>query len=598
MRSDEQLNVYGLPVSTSVDSREEHASGRYSTLPRVADQGSPPEGPDGLREYLAVVSRHKLAVLLSAAVATIAALVYSLNQSPLYDASASVLVTSGGAASVLSDIPGIASSNDPARFAATQVGLARLPIVAQRTVAATGLKESAGAFLGRSSVAPQSDADILQFTVSDGFSDRVAALATAYARQFTKYRNELDVQAIRSTRASVAQTLAQLARQGQQRSALYVQLSQDLRRLDAATALKGSAAVLVQPAEGVVQVRPRTKRNVALGLILGLVYGLGLAFLIERLDTRVRTAEQVETALGLRAIGELPEPPRSKDGRSSMLNLPHGPYAEGVRTLRANFEFVTLGSLPRVLMVTSAVQGEGKTTVAVDLAIALARSGRNVALCDLDARAPRLGGALGLDQRLRRGLADVVGDGDQLDRVLVPVPWSTAPERLESDTSGDAAVPQRWKPVGSRPEWRAPAGSSTSTGVGADEEGHLDVLTFGSRRPSDPGDFVGSGPVRRIVEQLAADHEIVIIDTPPLLHVSDARAISEYVNAVLLVCGLGTTRRRTLRALRKIIAILPAPVLGVVVTGVEPIPGYGYYGDSLALARSGRDHGRLDRASQ
>lgn len=593
MRGDEQLNVYGLPVSTNVDARDDPVPGGFSRVPRVAESGSPPEGPDGLREYLAVIGRHRVAVLLSVAVATIAGLVYSLSQSALYEASASVLVTSGGAASGLSDIPGIAPSTDPARFAATQVGLARLPVVAQRTVAAAGLKESAGAFLARSSVSPQSDADILQFAVKDGLSNRVAALATAYAQQFTKYRNELDVQAIRSTRLSVAQTLAQLARQGQQRSALYVQLSQDLRRLDAAEALKGSAALVVQPADGGVQVRPRTKRNVALGLILGLVYGLALAFLIERFDTRVRTAEQVETSLSVRAIGELPEPPKSTDGRSSMLNFPHGPYAEGVRTLRANFEFVTLGSLPRTLMVTSAVQGEGKTTVAVDLAIALARSGRNVVLCDLDARAPRLSGALGLDQRLRRGLADVVLDGDQLDRVLVPVAWSTAPEPLAAEVSGESVVQQRWNPVGSRPERRAAAGGS-SPGVAAEEEGHLDVLTFGSRRPSDPGDFVGSGAVRRVIEQLASDHDVVIIDTPPLLHVSDARTISEYADAALLVCGLKTTRRRSLRALRKIIAILPSPVLGVVVTGVPPIPGYGYYGDP-ALTRGDRD-GRLDRA--
>jgi Mrp family chromosome partitioning ATPase len=157
-------------------------------------------------------------------------------------------------------------------------------------------------------------------------------------------------------------------------------------------------------------------------------------------------------------------------------------------------------------------------------------------------------------------------------------------------------VPQRWNPVGSRPDRRAATGGS-STGVAAEEEGHLDVLTFGSRHPNDPGDFVGSGAVRRVVEQLAADHDVVIIDTPPLLHVSDARAISEYVDATLLVCGLKTTRRRNLRSLRKIIAILPSPVLGVVVTGVPPIPGYGYYGDP-ALTRGGRGHGRLDRTSQ
>ncbi len=597
MRSDEQLNVYGLPVSTDVDSRDDSASWSFSpTPPRVANQGaSPPEGSDGLREYLDVVARHKLAVVLCVVLTTAAALAYSINQSPLYEASASVLVSAGGAGSVLSDLPGIAPSTDPARFAATQVGLARLPIVARRTVEATGLQEDAGAFLARSSVAPQSDADILQFTVSHGESEVAASLATAYARQFTRYRNELDVQAIRSTRASVVRTLSELARGGQQKSALYGQLSEDLRRLDAAEALQGSAAVLVQPAIGAAQVRPQTKRNVALGLILGLIYGLGLAFLIERLDTRMRTADQVETSLGLLALGELPEPPGSKDGRSSMLSFPHGPYAESVRKLRANVEFVTRDSLPRTLMVTSAVQGEGKTTVAVDLAVALARSGRNVALVDLDARVPRLGGAIGLDQRLRRGLADVVSDGDQLSRVLVGVSLSTTPERPAS-VSGDRVAAERWNPVGSRSDRRVPAGAATAS-FGMDEDGQLDVLTFGSRMPADPGDFVGSNAVRRVVQQLAAEHDVVIIDTPPLLPVSDSRSISEYVDAALIVCGLRTSGRRNMRTLRKLLGVLPTTVLGVVVTGAPPIPGYGYDGDPAAHARSRQEYGRLDRAT-
>jgi Mrp family chromosome partitioning ATPase len=392
-------------------------------------------------------------------------------------------------------------------------------------------------------------------------------------------------------------TLAQLSSQGQQGSALYQQLNQDLRRLNAAEALQGSAAVLVQPAIDGTQVRPQTKRNVALGLILGLIYGLGLAFLIERFDTRVRTAEQVESSLGMLALGELPEPPKSKDGRSSMLNSPHGPYAEGVRKLRANFEFVSGDAPPRTLMVTSAVQGEGKTTVAVDLAVALARSGKNVALVDLDARAPRLGVAVGLDQRLRRGLADVVIDGDQLDRVLVTVAWSSAPDPALPEAPGERVALERWNPSGTRTERRVAAAGASSSSFGA-EAGHLDVLTFGSRRPADPGDFVGSGAVRRVVDELAADHDIVIIDTPPLLPVSDARAISEYVDAALIVCGLRTSRRRNMRTLRKLLAVLPTAVLGVVVTGTPPIPGYGYDWDPATNSRARRDQGRLDRATQ
>src|SRR5262245_38409681 len=101
----------------------------------VADTGPPPsDGSDGLRESLAMVGRHKVPVLLCRLVTTLAAFVYSVNQQPLYESSASVLVSSGGAGTVLSDIPGVGVSNDPARYAATQVGLARLAIVARRTV--------------------------------------------------------------------------------------------------------------------------------------------------------------------------------------------------------------------------------------------------------------------------------------------------------------------------------------------------------------------------------------------------------------------------------------------------------------------------------
>jgi Mrp family chromosome partitioning ATPase len=245
-------------------------------------------------------------------------------------------------------------------------------------------------------------------------------------------------------------------------------------------------------------------------------------------------------------------------------------------------------------MVTSAVQGEGKTTVAVDLAVALARSGRSVALVDLDARAPRLSAAVGLDQRLRRGLADVVANGDPLDGVLVDVPLSSTPEHFAPDAPAEPVAQQRWNPGGSRIGRRSSAAASTS--FGTDQGGRLQVLTFGSRRPADPGDFVGSASVRRVVDELASEHDIVVIDTPPLLPVSDARAISEYADAALIVCGLRTSRRRNLRALRKLLGVLPTAVLGVVVTGTPQIPGYGYDGDPAAYARADRDVGRLDHA--
>jgi Mrp family chromosome partitioning ATPase/capsular polysaccharide biosynthesis protein len=526
------------------------------------------DGGDSLREYLGVLARHKLVIALSTLLTIIAALAYSTAQSPLYRATASVLVTPGGA-SVLSDIPGLSATNDPERLAATYVSLARLPIVARRTVKSAGLDETAREFLERATVTADPQADILRFGVEDVGPVRAERLATIYAREFTRYRNELDLQAIRSTRATISRSLARLAERGQTDSALYDDLAQSVQRLDTAEALQGSAAVLVQPAIDATQIAPQTKRNLVLGAALGLLYGIALAFLIERLGTRVRSRDQVEAVLGLSALGELPKPPdTSKIGRRvSMLDQPYGAYAESVRKLRANVEFASLDTQPRTLMVTSAVQGEGKTTVAADLAVAFARSGRSVALCDLDARAPNVGAAFGVPNG--RGLVDVVMGRDSLEHVLVPISWAGVP--------------------GSRPTVALAASRRMSDSLAdvlvephAGKVGQLNILTLGSRQPHDAADFIGSSSVRQVIESLADSHELVIIDTAPLLPVSDARVVSEYVDAALIVCGLNTVRKPDLRTLRRIVPVLPTRVLGVAVTGAPPVPGYGYTAEANA----------------
>jgi succinoglycan biosynthesis transport protein ExoP len=520
----------------------------------------PPDEPDSLREYLGVLVRHKIVIAVTTLLTLIAALAYSSSQQPEYQASASVLVTQGGAASILSDVPSLATNNDPARLAATHVNLARLPIVARRTIVAAGLDESAGAFLGRASVTAEPDADILRFSVSDPIGDQAKRLATIYAAQFTKYRNELDLAAIRSTRATITRSLARLADRRQQGSSLYKELSQAAERLDAAEAVQGSAAVVVQPAIGATQVAPTTKRNLALGLVLGLIWGVALAFLIERFDTRVRSREQVETLVALPALGELPKPPDAggNERRVSMLGRPYGAYAESIRTLRANIEFASVDGAPRTLMVTSAIQAEGKTTVASDLAVAFARSGRKVALVDLDARAPNVGKIFGIEGTF--GLVDVVLGREEIERVLTPISWAGVP--------------------GARPTV-ALAGRGRATEAQAEPEpqrggAQLHVLTLGTRRPHDPADFVGSNAVRQVVGELTETHDLVIIDAPPLIPVSDARSISEYVDAALIVCRLGTVRKPHLRTIRRIVPVLPARVFGVAVTGVPALPGYGY----------------------
>jgi tyrosine-protein kinase len=531
------------------------------------------ESRDGVREFISVVSRRKVALLIPLILVPALAIAHSVLQLPAYSASADVLVTSGGVASALSDLPGLASTDQPERNAATQIGLARLPRVAERVVKSAPLFEDAETFLARSTVSAQPNVDILTFSVQDRDPGEAEHLATVYAREFVGYRNALDLQAIERTRAIVARSLARLEATGGRGSSVYVQLRQALRRLQAAAAVQGTAAIVVQPAVSTVQVAPTMTRDLMLAIVLGLILGIGLAFLVERLDTRIRSAEEAESILGLPLIGELPEPPplpQASKTAVAMLEFPYGPYAEGVRKLRANLEFANLDSGARTLMVTSAGMGEGKTTVASDLAVALARSGRSVALVDLDARAPAI--ARAFDLARRRGLVEVVFGNESLERALTPVSWPAATDGARTPAAR-APVSSIYGALGDTDDLIVPAGPGPESAP----FGQLHVLAFGNLKPPNPGDFVGSSAVREVVEELGRTYDMVIVDTPPLVPVSDSITISEYVDAALIVCQLRASRRPTLRALRRLTDGMQARMLGLIITGVEAPPAYGPY---------------------
>jgi Mrp family chromosome partitioning ATPase len=331
-----------------------------------------------------------------------------------------------------------------------------------------------------------------------------------------------------------------------------------LRQLDAAEAVQGSAAIVVQPAVFADKVSPTPTRDLILAIALGMLLGVGLAFLVDRLDTRIRSSEEVESLLGFPVLGEIPEPPdlpESAQSRVAMLDFPYGPFAEAIRKLRVNVEFANLDARARVIMVTSAEGGEGKTTVASNLGVALARAGRSVAICDLDARAPSLHVAFGVyDQR---GLVDVAFGNCSLQDALIPVKWSIAERAPRTRRIGSAGNSDRGDLEGS--------------------VGEVRILTLGRRRPPAPADFIGSTSVRQIVSELAQLHEFVILDTPPLLPVSDSLTISEYSDAAIVVCGLKTARRPNLRRLRRMFSTFQAHVVGLVVTGTAPQGGYGPY---------------------
>ena len=366
--------------------------------------------------------------------------------------------------------------------------------------------------------------------------------------------------------------LRQLNRAGQNKTNLYGSLLGRQQTLQTLSTLQTSNASVVQQAGQVTQTQPQTTRNVVLGVVFGLGIGLLLAFLAEALDTRVRTGEEIAERLGAPLLGRIPTPPKRVRSGDKLVALeePKGAQAEAFRILRTNLDFVVLHRDPRAIMITSAVEAEGKTTTLANLAVTLARVGKRVVLVELDLRRPYLARLFGLDGP---GVSQVALGQASLEDALASISISAA--GITSAADNGAADPN-----GGGAGYRGGNGD----GEGIPLRGSLEVLPCGLL-PPDPGEFVSTHAVGEILRQLRDRADIVLIDAPPMLHVGDARAISQQAEGILVVTRIKTIRRHMLGELRRELAAVPTPVLGFIITGADHDDaytyGYGYgYGES------------------
>jgi succinoglycan biosynthesis transport protein ExoP len=504
----------------------------------LRDSGGSGE-PRTLADYIAILRRRKQVIVLTTIAVTGTAFLLSSQQAKTYQATANVLLSRQDLGAELAGVSNPDLSGDPARLAQTASELARSSQVADLAIRLAKVSgRTSATLLANSSVSPQVNADVLRFSVKDADPVVAARLTNALADAFVKYKLDLDTTTIANARSELTSKMDELRATGDTFTDLYKSLVQNEQQLRTMQLLQSRNVVLKTTGIG-TQVAPTPKRTVMIGAMLGLLLGLGLAFLWEALDTRLRSGKQIAEVLGLPLLARLPEPPRQlrTSNQLAMIDDPTTVHAEAFRMLRSNLEVANLEVGARTIMVTSCGQREGKSTTLANLAVAFARSGTNVALVDLDLRQPIIATFFGLPEGV--GITDVALDGVPLKQAMVPVGLS-------------ASVQERTRRSGSR----------------APRSLRLNVLPIG-RRPASPGEFASTDALRDVLAQLRTDYDLVLIDTPPMCVVGDAKSIAPFVDALFVVARQGVVDLSGLENLVRELDLVAVPKLGFVLTGAE-----------------------------
>jgi len=327
---------------------------------------------------------------------------------------------------------------------------------------------------------------------------------------------------------------------------LYESLLQHLKDATVSAGLKATNIHIVDRAlVPAAPVRPRITYNITVALLVGLMLGIVLALVLESMDSSIKSAEDVERVVGVPSLAVIPRArtswmalpggegqARRKLVESIVLRQPNSFLAESYRVLRTSILLSTAPRPPQVLLVTSASPGEGKTCTSVNLAIGLAQRGVAVVLVDADMRRPGIPSALALEEN-GAGLSTLLSGTHSMEEVLSPY----------------EGVPNLWI---------LPAGPT----------------------PPNPADLLSSPTMEKVLQELRGRFEHVVLDSTPLLLVTDATVLARIVDGVVLVVESGTTARRGLVRAQKIMESAGGRILGTVLNKWDARREgyYAYYG--------------------
>ena len=520
--------------------------------------------PD-LRQYLTVLRRRKASLVLVTLAVTLGAVVVSALQPPTYQASAQVRRE--------------AQPVDPLAPPGNSAPQAQRELYNEiRELESTKVREAvAAAYTGPVSVSAvkgsvvASNADVIQVSATGGDPQEVAKLVNTYVDTYVKFRTDQQLAVLLETGNALRQQADELTRRLAEVSAPLLALDAQIiaaappqradlqRRRDAqaeelapqiadlqgqrtfyqqqldkvllASRIRQGGNLRVLAAATVPQepISPKPLRNGALGLVLGLLLGGAAAFARERLDDTVRDKATLEAESQLSTLGVIPRLPRTHGkpfNEVVTINGHASAAAEAYRTLRTSVKFLGVEDDCRVFQITSASAAEGKTLTAMNLAVALSQAGDRTIVVGCDLRRPRLD-----------SLAHA-HEGPGLTSVLV----------------GDAELHEA---------------------IERHEEVDLSILRTGPL-PTDPSELLSSPRTAALIQALRRAFDVVILDCPPLLPVSDALILAGYSDATLVVVSEGRTSRRNLGRALELLRQVNAPLRGTVLNGTRSANGYGY----------------------
>lgn len=501
-----------------------------------------------LQDYLRVARERRLIIIVLTLIGAGAALLWSARQELRYEATARIIPND-----ISQDIALLGSGGAGSRPLQQQTSAyasqVRSPEVAARAKQVLGSPSPPAQLARRVSTRVEASTGFLSVVGTATKGQDAADLANAFARATVDQITEDTRERFSQAAQGLDDELEGLSK-AERGSLTYAVVQQRLFQLQALARFSEPASVGEQATAPSSPVSPRPVRNSVLGGVLGFIIGLLAAFLRDSLDVRLRRVEQLHEELGLPVVGRVREDVLGRAVTEGEGGL-YGPDWEPFSILRTNLEFLSEEGTPKAVMVTSALAGEGKSTVALRLAAASAAAGRRTLLVECDLRRPVLAARLGVE----------------------PVPGLT-------EYLGGKARPQQIVRTVQLP---GTDGATTP----------LAVILAGAPTLR-VAELVNTGQFATFLQQVRDVYDLIVVDTPPLLAVADPLEVVPHVDAVLLCVRLDSTRRGEAVAGRQALARAPKRPVGVVATGVRAKGGddyaaYGYaYYEPLEPAVAGR----------